>query len=209
MASLIPTDSPNAVMVDIDAAAEWEAGWDETEPDAVADRIAAEEEVSLAERLVAAEEAVASCSLDSSMPSDALPPTAISYQPSVVTQVANAVRRSADESGPQRVARPEAPIRVIGPQRGAGQQRKRADGSWEFPRRNVVYVTSATETIELGCGDLRVISVADLKRWIASREGQPPARCLRLEFAGSQLDDAATLSEAGIDYESSLSLCVK
>mmetsp|Transcript_41061 Transcript_41061/g.108500 ORF Transcript_41061/g.108500 Transcript_41061/m.108500 type:complete len:241 (+) Transcript_41061:672-1394(+) len=136
-----------------------------------------------------------------------------SHEASVVADMANVLqpRRRGEERAPQRVARPEAPLRVIGPQRGPGQQGKNADGSWEYPRRNVVYVecSDGASVVELGCGDLRVTTIADVKRWVASHLGQPAAMQQRIhmedgEVHGAELEDSMTLSLAGIDYEGRL-----
>ena len=117
-----------------------------------------------------------------------------------------APKAASEERAPQRVERPEAPLRVVGPQRGHGRQRKLPNGTWEHPRRNVVYARlgGGAPTMELGCGDLRVISIYDVKRWIASRPGQPAASRLRIHVKGQELDDDATLFEAGVDYEGEL-----
>ena len=141
------------------------------------------------------------------------------HKPSAIAEMASQLqqpptasgRTGADEKAPQRVARPEVPVLIIGPLRGAGKQRKLPDGTWEYPRRNVVYARcdGGATIIELGCGDLRVVTVADLKRWIATRPGQLPSGRMHIHLGtggGAELEDVTTLHEAGVDYESEVTV---
>jgi hypothetical protein len=144
------------------------------------------------------------------------------HKPSAIAEMASQLqqpptasgRTGADEKAPQRVARPEVPVLIIGPLRGAGKQRKLPDGTWEYPRRNVVYARcdGGATIIELGCGDLRVVTVADLKRWIATRPGQLPSGRMHIHLGtggGAELEDATTLHEAGVDYEGEVTVSLE
>jgi len=100
----------------------------------------------------------------------------------------------------------ESPLYIVGPCKGSCE--KNRDGSWKYPRRNVLYIkTLEGQVLEIGV-DLEA-TIADLKYWIFKRTTILPQK-QRIIFAGRELsNDAMSLRDTNMEYESTFHLVVR